>query len=232
LPEEEYVMSIAVATVEREGSSDGWARLAPWTAIAFVVVFVAGIVVSSPPDDSASNARWTANYSTHGKQLGHLATGVFLILAAILLMSFLTHLWTRIAMARQPRILSPLPIVAAGVAAACIAVGGALMGVAAGDTLLSSSPLPDADILRLGNDLGFVMVGIPGMLATALSIAFLSVQAHAAGIFGARMRTFGLIVAVLLLASLEFFPIAALLVWLIVAAIVLLRAPAIVQHGR
>ena len=64
------------------------------------------------------------------------------------------------------------------------------------------------------------------MLATALSIAFLSVQAHAAGIFGTRMRAFGIVVAVVLLASLEFLPIVALLIWLVVAAIVLLRAPA------
>jgi hypothetical protein len=218
-------MSVAVATAEHEGSSDGLARLAPWTAIGFVVVFAAGIVASSPPDDSASDARWTANYATHGKQVGHLATGIALILSALLLLAFLTHLWTRIATARQPRIVSPLPLVAAGLAAACIAVGGALMGVAAGDTLFSSSPVPAADILRLGNDLGFVLVGIPGMLATALSIAVLGVQGYAAGIFGARMRAFSLIVAVVLLASLEFLPIAALLVWLVVAAIVLLRAP-------
>ncbi len=51
-------------------------------------------------------------------------------------------------------------------------------------------------------------------------------QAHAAGIFGARMRAFSIIVAVVLLASLEFLPIVALLIWLVVTAIVLLRAPA------
>jgi hypothetical protein len=67
------------------------------------------------------------------------------------------------------------------------------------------------------------MVGVPGMLAAALSIAALSIQAHAAGIFGKRLRTFSLVVAVVLLASLEFFPIAALLIWLVVVAVALLR---------
>jgi hypothetical protein len=223
-------MSSVTAPVERPVSSDAWARRAPLVAIAFVVFFLAGVVVSSPPDDSAPDARWVANYATSGKQAQHLATGVFLILAALCLASFLTHLWTRISRARPAHILSPLAIVAAGVSAACIAAGGALMGIVGGDMLLSSSPMPDADLLRFTNDLGFVMVGIPGMLAAALSIAALSIQAHAAGIFGTRLRTFGLVVAVVLLASLEFFPIAALLIWLVVVAVALLkghdRAPA------
>jgi hypothetical protein len=62
------------------------------------------------------------------------------------------------------------------------------MGVVGGDMLLSSAPMPDADLLRFCNDLGFVMVGVPGMLAAALGIGALSFQAHAAGIVGKRLR--------------------------------------------
>ena len=62
------------------------------------------------------------------------------------------------------------------------------------------------------------------MLATAISIACLSVQAHTAGLFGKRLLWFSLVVSVVLLASFAFLPIAALLVWLIVVAVSLLRS--------
>jgi hypothetical protein len=225
-------MSAVSVSAVRVRPANGWMRLAPWSGIAFVVLFLGSVVASSPPNDSASDARWVADYSTSGKQAGHLATGVLLVVAGLSLLTFLTHLWTTIAAARQPRSVSPLPIVAAGVAAACICVGGVFMGVIAGDMLLGSSPMPDADLLRFCNDIGFVMVGVPGMLAAALGIACLSAQARAAGIFGRRLHIFSLAVAIILLASLEFVPIVALLVWLIVVAVVLLRAnPADVHPG-
>ena len=217
-------MSTVTAPLERLAPSDLWARRAPWSAFGFVVCFVASVVVSSPPSDTAPDTRWVASYATSGKQAEHLATGVFLILAALCLSIFLTHLWTRISAACAPRIVSPLAIVAAGISAACIAAGGALMGAVGGNLLLSSAPVPDADLLRFCNDLGFVMVGVPGMLAAALSIAALSMQAHAAGIFGGRMRMFSLAVAVVLLASFAFIPIAALLIWLVAAAVSLARS--------
>lgn len=68
-------------------------RAAPFSGIAFVVLFIASITVSSVPKDTASDKAWIAAYATHAKQGGHLATGVLLVLAALCLMSFLTHLW-------------------------------------------------------------------------------------------------------------------------------------------
>ena len=204
-----------------------WRRVAPYSGIAFVVFFLASVVVSSVPKDTASDQAWRAAYATHAKQAGHLATGVLLVIAALSLMTFLTHIWTRVTEARDPRAVSPLPVVAAGVAAACIAAGGILMGAMSGSALLYSQPIPSAEILRLGNDVGFAMVGVAGMLAAALSIASLSVQARAAGIFGARLARFSLAVAVVLLASVAFLPIAALPIWLVAVTVTLTRrAPA------
>lgn len=201
-----------------------WRRVAPYSGIAFVVFFIASVVVSTVPANTASDHAWRAAYATHAKQAGHLATGVLLVLAALSLMAFLTHIWTRVTDARDSHRVSPLPVVAAGVAAACIAVGGMLMAAPSGSALIYSQPIPGADILRLGNDVGFAMVGVAGMLAVALSIACLSVQARAAGIFGMRLTRFSLAVAVVLLASVAFVPILALLVWLVTVTVSLHRA--------
>ena len=84
-----------------------------------------------------------------------------------------------------------------------------------------------ADLLRLGNDLGFVMVAVGGMFAASLSIGCLSVQARAAGVFGKRLLIFSLAVAVVLLGSLAFVPILALLIWVVVVAVVMKRGGAL-----
>jgi hypothetical protein len=198
-------------------------RAAPISGIAFVVCFIASVAVSSVPKDTASDSSWVGAYSTHAKQAGHFATGVLLILAGLCLMSFLTHLWTRVRAAYESAEVSPLPIIAGGVSAACIAVGGVLMAAASGSALLYSQPIPGADVLRLTNDAGFAMVGVAGMLAAALSVATVSTQARAAGLFGTSLWRFSLAVAVVLLASIAFAPILALVVWLLIVTLALKR---------
>ena len=208
-----------------------WKRAAPLTGIAFVVFFIASVAVSSVPS-TARDTAWLAAYATHAKQAGHLATGVLLVLAAISLMSFLSHLWTRIADARAPEAISPLPIIAAGVSAACIMVGGVVMAAVSGSALLYSQPLPGADVLRLTDSLGFAIVSVAGMPAAAVSIAGVSLQARSAGVFSVRLTRLGLVVAAVLLAAVAFVPILALLVWLIVITVVLMRQRAARERRR
>jgi hypothetical protein len=201
-------------------------RVAPLSGLAFIVLFATSVGISSVPANTASNSAWVAAYATHGDQARHLATGICLVLAGLSLATFLTHLWTRVVAARHPDVVNPLPLVAAGISASCIAAGGIMMAAASGSTLLFSQPIPGPSLLRLGNDLGFAMVGVAGMTAAALSIACLSVQARAARIMSTRMMRFSLIVAVVLLGSLAFIPIIALMIWLVIVAIPLIRHPA------
>jgi hypothetical protein len=218
-----------VATIDLPAAADyAWSRRLerwqPLTAIAFVVCFVASVVISTVPADNASDPTWTRAYTGTAHAREHLATGILLVLAALSLLSFLTLLWTRIAAARRPAAVSPFPLVAAGVSAACISVGGVLMASVSGSILIGSMHVPNADELRFANDTGFAMVSVAGMLATALSIACLSIQARSAGVFGTRMMRFGIVVSIVLLGAVAFAPIAALLIWLVVAAYALMRA--------
>lgn len=197
---------------------------------AFAVFFVTSVAISSPPADTASDTKWIANYSGHGHQIQHAATGIMLVLAALCLMTFLTTLWRRIADSR-PGPTSPLPIVAAGAAAAGIAAGGVLMAAVSASELGGAYPLPGADVLRLASDAGFGLVALGGMWSAALAVVVLSVQGRQAGIFGPRLAIFGEIVAVLLLFSLLFVPIIALLVWSVVVAVSWLRKQDAVGPG-
>jgi hypothetical protein len=216
-----------MATTSRAVPTARYLAIGRWEALsgfAFVGFFLAGVAAISPPANNAPDRQWSADYTGHANQAGHLATGLLLVLAGLSLLTFLTGQWRRIDRASQTGTPSLLPIVAAGVAASCIAAGGIAMGAISGSELLGSYPLPDADLLRLMNALGFGLAGGAGMMAAGLSVACLSVQGHRAGILGPKARVLGVGVGVVLIGSLAFIPIVALLAWVVVMATRGLRA--------
>lgn len=197
-------------------------RLGALAGPAFAVFFLGSVVVSAPPADNASDASWIANYSGHGHQIQHTATGILLVLAALSLMTFLTTFWRRIASARPGT--SPLPLVAAGTAAAGIAAGGVLMASVSASELFGSYPLPGADVLRLANDVGFGLVALGGMWAAGLAVAVLCFQGRQAGVLGPRLAVSGQIAAGLLVLSLLFLPVIPLLAWAAAVGVSWLRS--------
>lgn len=221
--------SSVLRTPTRPPDSDNNAPVsrARFAGVSFVVFFIAGVVASSVPANNASDAKWTAAYTGQSHQMEHLATGVFLVLAALSLLTLLATLWERIVQSSAPRRTSPVALVAAGVSAACIAAGGVVMASISGAELTGKFPLPSADLLRFANNLGFALVAVGGMVAAAFSVACLSRQGRATGMLSRRVAAFGLVVAVIILASVAFVPIAALWIWAIVITIQLGRAPAL-----
>ena len=176
----------------RSSSARQWE---PYAGIAYVVFFAGSVVVSGPPADNASDQKWIANYTGHSRQVGHLATGILLLLAGLALMTFLVALWRRIADADPTASPSRLPIAAAGTSAACMAAGGMVMAYISGGEIVGHYPLPSVDLLRMSNDLGFALAGVAGAWSAAVAVATLSVQGHAVGVFGARMRAAGVLTA-------------------------------------
>jgi hypothetical protein len=204
--------------------SAGWRRLEPLSGVAFIVFFIASVMVSSVPAATEADQTWVAYYTGTSNQIGHLATGICLVLASMSLLTFLSVIWTRIAAARRPEPLHPLPLVAAGAASACIAAGGVLMASVSGSLLVGGGPVPGADVIRLANDVGFGMVALAGMSAVALSLVCLGFQARSVGLFGTKTFAFTLIVALALLGALAFIPIAALFIWVLVMVVTLMRS--------
>ncbi|MGH3493936.1 MAG: hypothetical protein ACRDQ1_11965 [Sciscionella sp.] len=199
-------------------------RWEPFAGIAYIVFFAASVLVSNPPADNASDQAWIARYSGHSEQVRHLATALLLLLAGLALMSFLVGLWRRIGEVHPAGPPSRLPIAAASAAAALMGAGGMVMGYISGGELLGHYPLPSVDLLRMSNDLGFALAGVAGSWAAGVAVATLSVQGHAAGVFGTKMRAAGIVTAVALLLSMLFVPILALLAWVLAASISWIRS--------
>ena len=143
--------------------------------------------------------------------------------AALALLSFLVIIWTRVAAVSRPGAASPLPIAAATMSAACIAVGSLLQALIPGSMIFNSLPEPSPGIIRVFSEAAGPLILVGGMLALALAVASLTLQARAAGAFGKGMTIFSLIVAVLTVFSFQFFPVLAPLIWAVTVSVVLIR---------
>ena len=83
----------------------------------------------------------------------------------------------------------------------------------------------------MSNDLGFALAGVAGSWAAGVAVATLSIQGYTAGIFGKRMRAFGVLTAFALLLAMLFVPIGALFLWVLIAAVMWIRRPELAGQG-
>ena len=212
----------------------GWSGWAPLSGIAFVVLFVASVFMDNTPNANASNAAWTSYFASAGNRGLAVTAGFLGVLAALALMSFLVLTWTRVAGAGhlatgRPGTASLLPVAAAAVSAACVAIGSLLQTLIPGGMIFSSLPEPSPDIMRVLGGVAAPLILVGGMLALALAVASLTLQGRAAGAFGKGMTIFGLVVAVITLFSFVFFPVLAPLIWVVTVSVALIRRPALAQ---
>jgi hypothetical protein len=217
------VTSTTESSVRRATTQAEWAHWAPWTGIAFVVLFVTGVFTTNSTNDNASNREWLNYYAQSGNQIRILVSGFLFVLAALCLATFITTLWSRIAEARRPEATSPLPLVGAGMGAVGVALGGVLAAVVPGAMIFGQLRLPSADILRYSSDASFPTIAVLGMFGVALAIAGVGVLASSAGLFGRRFAVVSLVVALITLFSFGFFPLIVPLLWFLIVSIMLLR---------
>jgi hypothetical protein len=210
-------------------TSGGWPGWGPLSGIAFVVFFVATSFMSDTPSAADSNAAWTAWFASAAHRDVLTATGFTGLVAALALLSFIVNIWTRVAVVSGARVTNPLPVAAAAVAAAAIASGALLQAVIPGAMVFNSMPEPSPGIIRVLENVAGPLVFVGGMIALALAVASLALQARAAGAFGKRLTIFSLVVAVLTVFSFEFFPVLAPLVWVVTVSIILIRRPALIR---
>lgn len=213
------------ATTGERRSARPW--LAPLPGVLFVATFVVGLLISSSPDDGASDKTWTDFYGNRGNRIAVLVGGYLLLFAGMLLLIFFTRLHRRVYAASDPGNRDPLPLIAATAAGTLVAAGGLISATISGGAIFGSLPIPtDAGLLRFTSDVGFVLPSVGGMFAVAVAIVTITLHAHRSGYFGRVLSIFSGVAAVAGVASAMFFPIAVVLIWVLVISIVLARRPA------
>jgi hypothetical protein len=205
----------------------------PWLlalpGVLFVLAFLGGTIgTPNQPDSTASDRQWLDYMGARGNRIGLLVGGFLLAIAGILLIVFVTRLYQRVYAAAEDR--DPLPLVAAAVAGALIAAGGALNGALPGAVLFSQIPMPtNADVVRVMTSIGYPVGQMGGMFAMALAMGTITLKAWRTGYFGRALTIFSCVAIAGAIAAFVFVPTALVLIWVLVVSVVLARRPAVAQ---
>jgi len=216
----------------------GQLRRAMAAGIAFVVLFVAGVIlnfgdtpnIKSSETDAVAAQKWVAELSGSGHRVGLLVSAYLLILAGLAFLWFTTGLRTWLAPDLvMGRIISGLGVLGAGAMAAA-AMSGA---VVAGSVSFGNQPAPqNGDAIRLVMEPFFPFLFVVFGLVSAALIATVAVAITRTGILPRWVAYTGWIAVLASVAGVVFLPFVLVLLWYLALSIVGLTratpAPAVV----
>lgn len=191
------------------------------SAAVFVVAFVVGLFLVSNPDSDASAATFAHWYSQSGNRLHLIASAALLSLAGLAWIVTVNGLRERVGDGVAARIATT----GAAVTASLIGVAATLIAAVPAGMAIGSAPLPGDDLVRFLPQAGYVALTFIAMPAAALTVTSICIAGLRSGTLPRWLAYLGYAASVVLLASLEFFPMLLFVVWVIAAAIVLARRP-------
>src|ERR1700726_136435 len=206
--------------------SAGRQRRAMFAGIGFVVLFVAGVILtfSDTPEikksDTAATAaqKWLTELSTSGHRVGIIVGAYLLLVAAIAFVWFCSGLreWLGLS-AGAGRALSALSVLGAGVIAVATMFGGASV---AGGIEFGENPLPSGESLRTGAEPFFPLLFVAFGLVSAAIIVTIAVSATREGGLPRWLAYAGWLGALGSILGVIFFPFVLALLWYLAVAIV------------
>jgi len=199
--------------------------------LVFVVLFVVGWMVGGgTPDYDAPDEEWVNWFADEDNTLSAVAGMFTLALSAVVFVPFLTGLLRRVRRAVTDAEGLPMIALAAGIlfsattVIAAVAINQVAAAIELGGGGGGDYPIPGADVLRQAEQLGFNIGLLGGGWAAALCVAAVSWSARGTSSLPAWLSTAGLAVAVVLLFSVFFLPMALFALWVLAVSIVLVRS--------
>jgi hypothetical protein len=177
-----------------------------------------------PPAADASAALWQAHVADQANRLWLLAAAAETSVAAILFLAFLTGLPEHGLLARNDwpaRFASACGIL---FVVSMTAAWAAWVSVPAG-VQISGEPVPSGDIVRFLNDLGQAFIAFPAPLCAGAFAVALAVDGRRAGVLPRWLIVSGLVVGIVQIAGVLYFPLLLFLMWTALVGLVLLRRP-------
>jgi hypothetical protein len=217
----------AAVTSAREG-----ARRGAGAAFAFAVLFVVGILfVASTPEYTVSDGEYQDWFREGANRAGQIVGVVALVLAGLLFIPLVRAVadWVR----RSPNpVERTLDLVLASVFTTLVIVGALVTGHGSVAVEIGDTPLPSADVVRSGEQIGYGLVLFAASLVAAWVIARLTLAArrtHGAPTWYVALSavtTVGLVFGAL------FVPVVLLPIWAVATGILLLRSPGAGSSAR
>jgi hypothetical protein len=199
---------------------------APLTGVLFVGLFIAGFIFMSNavPDSDAADQEFIDFYDDSGNRWMQIIGAFCFAGAGLSFMWFGTALRARIRRwEANPGWPSDLIVVGAVAFAAMLFAAAASWVLISGSIEISEVDPEQYDVstMRAFGDLGFPLLLIFGALAASLAVAAASWSILDTKALPDWLGALGLFVALVVLFSVFFFPILALLVWVLAASVAL-----------
>jgi hypothetical protein len=210
------------------GSSRRLGRVGTWMGIAFVVLFVVGFITFSTPDDNKNTAQWARWWTDSG----HRASAI--IGAYLITLGVLAFVWFAWALRERVGEGGGLMFTFASIFAAIALVSTLVRAAIPGGKVFGETPVPaGGDLARQFDNIGFGALLVAGALAAGVFVALASYLASRSEALPGWLTVAGYVVAALQLVATFFFPFILFFVWVLIAAIVLVRrgAPASVTNS-
>lgn len=199
-----------------ERTTTRWGDIA---GIAFVVLFFVGFIALDTPDTDAPVADWDAYFGDSGNRTETILSMFLIVLSGFAFLWFATSMRVRLRAAATAEQLRAVAAGAALLYVAMLVAGGIAFGNTAGAIEFGDTPVPDGDISRMFEQLGFALIMLAGGFASAVFVGVTSVLGRKAGVFPPWLAILGYVVAVILVFSFMFFPVLLLLVWVLIVSI-------------
>jgi hypothetical protein len=202
-----------------------WAQWAPLSGIAFVALFIVGILLYRTPDHDNTAVRILSFYDDKGNRAAIIISGYLLVLAGVFFFWFLSSLRERLLAAEGPPGRLTSIVHASGIVfiAMLMAAAGCFSFVAGEITFADTAV--DAEIARVLPDLGWSFLLVGGAFSAIAMIDAVSVLIIRTGVMPRWVGWLGFLVAVVLLLSFLVYPVAAFLAWVGLISLVLLGFP-------
>jgi len=199
-------------------------RAMAWSGILGAVLFTVGIImVSSVPGGGEPEPKdFPDFYDSSGKRTTVLIGAYVLAIACLVLIAFFHALRTRIAL-RSNGLVPGWGFAAGAFGLTAVAISAGLLGAPAAVQSFGNGDYVGIHVAHAFAEAGFGIMLIPGMLGVALAVFTLSLAGRRSGAIQGWLGIMGMVVAVLLLASLIFLPMVLFPIWLLVAGIASLR---------
>jgi hypothetical protein len=190
--------------------------------IVFVVLFVAGFMVFTTPDDNKDTAKWAKWWNDSGHRAGAVIGAYLMVLAVLAFVWFMRSLQRRVGGAGS--IQGGMMVTFGSIFVVLVLVSALTRASIPGGKVFGDTPIPPgADLSRQLDNLGFALMLVAGAISAGAFLAVASYLARASGALPGWLAIAGFVIAVLQLAAGFFFPFVLFVLWVLVASIVLLR---------
>ena len=192
-------------------------RVGAWMGIVFVVLFVVGFLIFPTPDNNKHTAQWVRWWTDSGHRTAAMIGAYLMVLGVLAFVWFASSLRDRLGDG------SSLVLTFGSIFAALALVSIVVRASIPGAKQFGDTPVPTGDFARQFDQIGFGLLLVAGALAAGLFVVFASYLASRTATLPGWLCVAGYVVAALQIVAAVFLPFVLFFLWVLVAAIVLVR---------